>query len=76
MAPPKTATLILSLFLLTSGLRADPTAGAPSPGESVLIIYTNVTGYNVTLRDAFVTALTNIVPPATRRNLMCGALLL
>jgi hypothetical protein len=46
------------------GLRA---AGPPSPAESILIIYTDAdpTAYSVTLKNAFVTALSAVVPAPT-----------
>jgi len=50
----------LCLALLFSALamqaRADLIPGPP-PGENVLLIYTNITGYNTQLKDSFKTAL-------------------
>ncbi len=56
------AAALLAFLALPLGLRA---AGPPVPAESVLVIYTDAdaSGYSVTLKNAFVAAL-SAVPPA------------
>jgi uncharacterized repeat protein (TIGR01451 family) len=53
-----------ALAVLAAPLRA---AGPPSPAESILVIYTDAdpTTYSVTLKNAFVTALSAVVPAPT-----------
>lgn len=64
----------VALALLLAGLPAlglaDLIPGPPAP-ENVLLIYTNVTGYNVQLKDAFKTAL--IAAGATVTELLITA---
>ena len=70
----KFTSLFIALILASSPtLHPDPTPGAPATGESVLLIYTDVTAYNVDLKDAFRTALLNIVPPATITELVINS---
>lgn len=52
----------LAVLLPAHTLRA---AGPPSPGESVLIIYDDVTPYGSSLATTFITALTTTVPAPT-----------
>lgn len=55
---------LLALAWMAAPLRA---AGPPVPGESVLVIYTDadVSGYSVTFKNAFVAALSAVVPAPT-----------
>jgi uncharacterized repeat protein (TIGR01451 family) len=48
-------------------------AGPPSPGESVLLIYSSVTPYGVSLKDTFKNALLAAVPPAVITEVAVGA---
>ncbi len=55
----------LAFFLMWQNLFADTIPGPPPDGETVLIIYTSTTDFNISLKDAFKDALTSITPPAT-----------
>jgi hypothetical protein len=68
--------LLVSLFsALARFASADLVAGAPSPGERILIIWTDAaTGtYDTQMRDAFVAALGAIVPAPTIDQVLVSA---
>lgn len=59
------AVLFLAVSLFAGALSADTIVGPPPDGESILLIYTNTTQFNISLKDAFKAALTGITPPAS-----------
>lgn len=53
------------MLLFASSIFPDTITGPPTDGEAVLLIYTNTTEFNISLKDAFKDALSSINPPAT-----------